>query len=77
MPNKANKKLNITIFFCDRFELTNLFARIVQSVHKGTQHKSDEVNNSFYEFDFEYAPDYKYEEKVINGNVCYTYKSKV
>ena len=77
MPKKANKKLNITIFFCDRFDLTNLFSSIVKSVHKGTQHKSTEFNGSYYEYDFEYAPDYKYEEKVINGNVCYTYKSKV
>jgi len=76
MPKKANKKLNITIFFCDRFELTNLFHKITKSIHKGTQQKSEEVNGSYYDFQFEYAPRYNYEEKVINGNVCYTFKSK-
>jgi len=75
--NIPNKQLNITILFKDRFSLMKLFYSIVKSVHLGTEYKTEEINNDFYEYELKYSKKYNYKEKHINGKVCHIYNSKL
>lgn len=76
MPKKP-KILEITVLFNDTSELSDIFSRITQNVTSGKQHYSDQFRSCYYDMTFSFMPNYRYEEKVINGQICYTYKSKV
>jgi hypothetical protein len=75
-PN-ANKQLNITIFFKDRFSLMKIMYSIVRSVHLGTQFKRDNHDENYFEYEMKYLKKMNYKERHINGNVCHVYKSKI
>ena len=52
---RANKQLNITIFYSDRFNLMAIIHTIVKAVHNGTQFKREEVNENYYEYELKYS----------------------
>ncbi len=75
--NIPNKQLNITILFKDRFSLITLFHSIAKSVHLGTEYKTEEINNNFYEYELKYSKKFNYEEKIIDGKLCHVYPAKL
>tara|TARA_R110000787_G_scaffold148149_2_gene262038 strand:+ start:79 stop:348 length:270 start_codon:yes stop_codon:yes gene_type:complete len=77
MNYKPNKRLNITIFYSDRFKLMNLLHTIVKSIHYGTTYKREEVESDFYEFELKYSERYDYQERIIDGQVCHVYTSRI
>lgn len=75
--NIPNKQLNITILFKDRFSLMTIFHSIAKSVHLGTEYKTEEINNNFYEYEMQFSKKYNYQEMIIDGKVCHVYTSKL
>lgn len=75
--NIPNKQLNITILFKDRFSLMTIFHSIAKSVHLGTEYKTEEINNNFYEYEMKFSKKYNYQEMIIDGKVCHVYTSKL
>ena len=74
---KKPKSLNITIIFNDFSELPRIFGKILWRIRRGIQRDSGAYKNSYYDFNFDFMQSYSYEEKVIDGNICHTYKSKI
>ncbi len=77
MPKNANKIMNITILYQERFDLKQVFTSILSSAHKGTIEKSQDINGIFYEYSLEYFEKINYKEQIINNEWCRVYPSKV
>jgi hypothetical protein len=74
---KKPKTLNITIIFSDYKDLIRVFGKIIWRVRRGIQRNSGTYKSSYYDYRFDFMQSYSYEEKVIDGNICWTYKSKI
>jgi len=73
----ANKQLNITILFKDRYSIMRIMHSIVRSIYRGVQNKNESLEDNYFEFEIKYLKRMNYVERHINGNVCHVYKSKI
>ncbi len=77
MDRKPMKRMTLNVIFRDHSELADLFSKVKYAVRMGYQNYSKETPEGMLDLRIEYCPNFQYEERVINGEFCYVYKSKV
>ena len=70
------KRLTCNILFRDVADLADLFESIRQDVSKGIEQKTTDQKTGIIDFRVEYSQNHQYTERVINGQICWVFKSK-
>jgi hypothetical protein len=76
-PRKTMKMLTLNLTFRTDKDLADLFTRIRKNVRMGKHDRSFMHGELQAHIRMEYSPTYSYDERVINGDVCYVYQSKL
>lgn len=76
---KATRKyFSLTIEYTDREEVTEAMKKIARKILAGkVKYDRDKENTAIYEWAIDSAEPVPYEEKIINGQWCRVYQSKL
>ncbi len=73
---KPMKRLTCNLLFRDVADLADLFEKVGQDVSRGIEQKTRDEKNGIIDFRVEYSRNHQYTERVINGQICWVFKSK-
>ena len=73
---KPMKRLSLNILFREVADLADLFTKVHNDILIGTDRRSMSDKKTITDFRVEYSQNHQYTERVINGQVCWVYKSK-
>ena len=76
IDQKPMKRMTLNVIFRDYSELADLFSKVKYAVRMGYENYSKETPEGMLDLRIEYCPNFQYDERVINGEFCYVYKSK-
>lgn len=78
MSKAKRKYLSLTIEFTDMAEVKEALRKISQQVAAGrSKYNRDKENTAIYEWAVSYVDPEPYEERLINGQWCQVYQSKM
>lgn len=76
---KAKRKtITVSIEYSDRNEVKKAFNKIIHHLNQGrTRYEREKIESAICEFIIENVEPLEYEEKEINGQLCYVFQSSM
>lgn len=71
------KRLTLNLLFRESSDLADLFTEVRRVVSVGVNNYSRDTQTGAIDLRVEYSKNHQYQERIIHGDVCYVYKSKI